>query len=48
MHFGVVLNINRFTCKESFWTPEKPAENSKQLLCGFFYGGIKTNQRGSG
>jgi len=20
-----------------FWTLEKPAKNSKQLLCGFFY-----------
>ncbi len=34
---------SRISCKEPFQTTLiKPAKNSKQLLCGFFYGGIKS------
>jgi len=35
------------SCKESFWTQEKPAKNSKQLLCGFFYPAPKSILPGS-
>ncbi len=35
------------SCKESFWTLEKPAKNSKQLLCGFFYPAPKSILPGS-
>jgi hypothetical protein len=27
--------------KSPFWTSEKPAKNSKELPCGFFYGASK-------
>jgi hypothetical protein len=32
----------KLVAKSPFWTAERPAENSKQLLCGFFYEALKS------
>jgi hypothetical protein len=37
----------KLVAKSPFWTPERPAENSKQLLCGFFYEVSKSPLPGS-